>query len=358
MPRTLTIIVPCFNEEAVIEKFHRALTDVIDRLTDLVWTVLYVDDGSKDLTLSVLRQLEREDDRVRVASLSRNFGHQAALSAGLDLATTDAVLTMDCDLQHPPALIPELLEQWNAGWDIVSTIRRETADSSLLKRNTSKFFYRLINRLSDTQVPAGAADFGLLSRPAYEALRAMPETHRFLRGLVSWMGFSRTFVEFDAPPRAAGESKYTLRRMLKFASDALLSFSSAPLRLATMLGLAVTSVGFLYLAYVLGRFLFVGDLVPGWGSLAATVLFLGGVQLLCLGIVSEYVARIYEQVKGRPRYLLKYTTASTQPPPRRTQGDLYGYLSTEDERTELRHSMRAPHRDLVPETALAGENER
>lgn len=341
MQRSVAIVVPCFNEAEVLPHFHRELTAILDRLPGYRFDMLFVDDGSRDGTLEQLLMLAARDSRVRVASLSRNFGHQAALSAGLDLVDADAAISMDCDLQHPPALIPQLLSEWEAGHDIVSTIREETADSGWLKRATSAAFYKLINRLSDTTVIAGAADFGLLSRAAYTALRDMPERHRFLRGMVSWLGFSRTFIHFQAPARFAGQSKYTLRKMLRLAKDALLSFSSLPLRVASVSGMVVTLGGAGYLLYVLGRMLFVGDLVPGWASLIATMLFLGGVQLLCLGVASEYIARIYEQVKGRPQYLLKVKPQPVAAP--RRAGRTGGF--TEQQLLEFVESMRAQTRE-------------
>ncbi|MEZ6055668.1 MAG: glycosyltransferase family 2 protein [Planctomycetaceae bacterium] len=312
--QTVTIVVPCYNESEVIRSFHTALDGTLKTIHDVDFSILFVDDGSRDDTLDHLLALAKLDSRVRVASLSRNFGHQAALSAGIDLVDTDALITMDCDLQHPPSLIPEIIAHWRNGHEIVSTIREETANCGLLKRVTSHSFYWLINKLSDTRIIDGAADFGLLSRRAYTALREMPERHRFIRGMVSWLGFSRTFVRFHAPERFAGTSKYTLRKMLRLASDAVLSFSSTPLRVSSYCGFIVTIAGAAYLTYILMRQALVGDLVPGWGSLIATILFIGGVQLLCLGVASEYIARIYEQVKGRPTYVLQRSPRDARTP--------------------------------------------
>lgn len=336
MTRTVAIVVPCFNEAEVLPQFHRELTRILDCLSMFTFQILFVDDGSTDGTLERLMKLSRSDRRVQVASLARNFGHQTALTAGLSLVDADAVITMDCDLQHPPAVIVELLRLWDAGNDIVSTLRCDTADSGWFKRATSAAFYRIINRLSDTEIIAGAADFQLLSRRACLALRKMPERHRFLRGMVSWLGFPRAFVPFHAPERFAGQSKYTLRKMLRLAGDAVLSFSSIPLRVASVCGFFVTLAGAAYLMYVLGRHVLVGDLVPGWGSLMAILLVLGGVQLLCLGIASEYIARIYEQVKGRPQFLLKLAPGELRTRQKPTPASL-----SEFELLDLVESMRS-----------------
>jgi len=310
---SVAVVVPCYNEEQVLEEFHRALTEVLEFEDEYDFQVIFVDDGSRDSTSEILQRLAKADPRVEFVSLARNFGHETAMAAGLDLAETDAVVILDSDLQHPPELIPELLRQWRAGHDVVSAVRGENADGGRLKRFTSGGFYRVINVLSETEITAGASDFVLLSRTAYTALRKMPEHRRFLRGMVSWLGLPRAFVPFEAPPRFAGQSKYSLRKLFALAGDALFSFSSVPLRLATVCGLASTFAGGAYLLYVFVRLLFVGDGASAWGLLFATVLLLGGLQMLCLGIVGEYIARIHEQVQGRPHYVLKRNTITEQP---------------------------------------------
>jgi dolichol-phosphate mannosyltransferase len=301
----LCVVSPCFNEEEGITTFYRDVRAVLDSLVGWTYTILLVDDGSSDRTLEVLNAIAAADPAVEVFSLARNFGHQIALSAGLDAAVGDAIVMMDSDLQHPPSLIPKMVEAFCSGSDIVSAVRADTVGSGVFKSSSSGLFYRLINLLSDVHVVPGAADFCLLSQRAHRALLSMPERHRFLRGMVSWIGFNRTFLTFEAPARRLGTSKYTLRKMLKLALDGVFSFSAMPIRLATRFGLAVSGVGFLYLAYILARFVFVGDLIEGWASSLATLLILGGVQLTFLGILGEYVARIYEESKGRPLYFLK-----------------------------------------------------
>ena len=304
--RTLCVVSPCFNEAAGIRAFYAALKAVLDSLDDLDHRIVLVDDGSTDETLSRLDALAAEDDRVRVYSLSRNFGHQVALSAGCDVARGDALVLMDCDLQHPPDLIPAMVAKWRAGADVVSAVRLRTADASILKRLSAWAFYRLLNSISDTPIVPDAADFVLLSGPARDALLRMPERHRFLRGMVSWIGFRREFVEYRAPARRAGESSYTLRRMVRLASDALFSFSTAPVRLATRMGLAVVACGMLYLAYILYTIVArPGQIVQGWTSLIIVVLIVSGVQIIFIGLIGEYIARIFEEAKGRPLYFFK-----------------------------------------------------
>jgi glycosyltransferase involved in cell wall biosynthesis len=310
----ICFVIPCYNEEGMVGHFYRALRDEIDKLDDLQHHILFIDDGSTDATLAELNRIAEQDDSVAVYSLSRNFGHQIALSAGLDFAQGDAVLMMDCDLQHPPQLVAGMVEQWRNGSDIVSAVRLHTQDASLFKRFSSQAFYWLINRLSETRIAPGVADFCLLSKPAHLALRAMPERHRFLRGMIAWIGFKRTYITFEAPPRAMGRSKYTTLKMLGLALDALFSFSTAPIKLATRFGVGIVMLGVAYLIYILGRYFFVGDLVPGWGSLICTLMLLGGTQLVFVGLIGEYIARVFEEAKGRPLYVLKQRPGEIYPP--------------------------------------------
>ena len=304
--RTLCVVSPCFNEAAGIRDFYTALKNVLASLTDLDHRIVFVDDGSTDTPLQLLDELAGADERVRIYSLSRNFGHQVALTAGCDVARGDALVLMDSDLQHPPALIPAMVAKWRAGADVVSAVRLRTAGASVFKRASAGAFYRLLNSISDTPIVPDAADFVLLSAPARDALLRMPERHRFLRGMVAWIGFRREFVEYQAPARGAGAASYTLRRMIRFASDALFSFSTAPVRLATRMGLAVVACGMVYLAYILYTILaHPGQLVPGWSSLIIVVLILSGVQIIFIGLIGEYVARIFEEAKGRPLYFFK-----------------------------------------------------
>ena len=300
----LAIVVPCYNEAAVVERFYAELARALEGV-DVGWRVCFVDDGSTDGTLERLNALASAHRQVRVYSLSRNFGHQVALSAGLDVTRGSAVVMMDADLQHPPSVIPSMIASWRRGCDVVSAVREETADAGWFKRATGAAFYRLINRHGETAIVPGAADFCLLSARAHEALCAMPERHRFLRGMVSWIGFDRTYVSFQAPRRPAGQSKYTTLKMVALALDAVFSFSAAPMRLATRVGLALFVPGTVYFAYILIRYFTMDDFVRGWGSLICTLMIIGGVQLVFIGIIGEYLARIFEESKRRPLYFFK-----------------------------------------------------
>jgi dolichol-phosphate mannosyltransferase len=308
----LTVIVPCFNEAPVVHRFTAELVEVLERL-DPGWRVCFIDDGSTDATLERLNEIAAHDGRIRVYSLSRNFGHQIALSAGLDVTVGSPVVMMDADLQHPPALIPEMVALWRSGYDVVSAVRQETADATWFKRVTANTFYWLINRFGETPIVPGAADFCLLSVRAHQAICSMPERHRFLRGMVSWIGFNRTYVPFQAPSRTAGESKYTTLKMVSLAVDALFSFSAAPMRMATRFGLALLVPGALYFLYILLRYVALDDFVRGWGSLIGTLMIIGGVQLIFIGMVGEYLARIFEESKHRPLYFFKQTPDDRRP---------------------------------------------
>ena len=301
----LCLVCPCYNEEEVIGEFYHELKAVLASIEDIDHRIIFVDDGSTDSSLQRLHTLAAHDHCVQVYSLSRNFGHQIALTAGLDVARGDAVVMMDSDLQHPPTLIRRMIELWREGYDVVSAARQSTADASFLKRFTSSGFYRLVNILSDTPIAIGVADCCLLSRRAHAALRNMPERHRFLRGMISWIGFKRAFLPYDAAPRARGKSKYTLARMLSLAFEAIFSFSVAPIKIAARIWIIIIMCGVVYLTYVVLRYLVFGDLVQGWGSLISVTLILGGLQLAFIGLIGGYLARIFEEVKDRPLYLFK-----------------------------------------------------
>ena len=308
----LSVVVPCYNESEVIGIFHRALRPVLESLADLDHEIVFVDDGSTDDTLAQLNSIAQSDPSVRVCSLSRNFGHQISLTAGLDFAEGDAVIMMDSDLQHPPSLIPALVSRWREGYDVVSAVRQRTAGESWFKNFTSRGFYVLLNALSSTQVPPGAADFCLVTARVRQALIDMPERHRFLRGMISWVGFRRVLVPYEAPSRAAGKTKYSPAKMVALALDAVFSFSAEPLRLALRAGVAIALLGFAYLAWTLIYGYVIRGLVPGYASLIAVVLILGGFQLAFIGLIGQYLARVFEEVKGRPVYLLKQRPADAR----------------------------------------------
>ncbi|WP_460166644.1 glycosyltransferase family 2 protein [Thermostilla marina] len=304
----ITIISPFFNEESSVSLFFDAVYAVSCSLRSRGHTVdfIFVDDGSTDGTLDALQTLARQHSGVTVLSLSRNFGHQIALTAGIDHANADAAILLDSDLQHPPELIPVLVDRWENGYKIVQTIRNHTEDASLLKSLTSSLFYRVFNFFSDTPIQMHAADFCLIDRSVISALQSMPERHRFLRGMLAWMGYPRTYVQYTAPPRIAGQSKYTFRKMLRLATDALFSFSSRPARLASHVGLSLALAGILYLAYVVIGYTFALPFVHGWASLISTQLILHGITLFILGIHGQYISRIYEEDKRRPLYFIQH----------------------------------------------------
>jgi glycosyltransferase involved in cell wall biosynthesis len=303
----LSIVCPAFQEEEVLPLFHKELAAVLDRLeADWRAEVIYVDDGSVDRTLPVLKEMAAADRRIRYFSLSRNFGHQAALTAGMEQARGDIVISMDSDLQHPPEVIPALLEKWREGFDVVLTIRAEDQRLSLTKRLTSKLFYRIMGALSSTDIRMSASDFRLMSRPALNALLRLQEHHRFLRGMVQWIGFRSAEIHFHPRQRQAGKTKYTLRRMLRLAGDGLFSFSTAPLRLATYLGAIALCMGAAHTLWLAVTWLFGSSTTStGWHYLMVSAEIMGGAILCGLGTVGTHVGRIFEQVKERPLYLVK-----------------------------------------------------
>jgi polyisoprenyl-phosphate glycosyltransferase len=302
--RKISIICPAYEEEAVLPRFHAELSAVLDALPpEYEAEVIYVDDGSEDGTLAALRQIAAADSRVHYLSLSRNFGHQAAITAGLEHARGDAIITLDSDLQHPPSLIPTLLKHWREGHDIVMTLREEDPDLGTFKRVTSRAFFELMRRLSETEMRIAASDYRLMSRRAVDALLRFPEMHRFLRGMVHWLGFPTATVRFQVASRGAGKSKFTFARLFAFAIDALLSFSKVPLRLIFLLGMVFTLAGMVGCGIDFVRILFGNGL--GLLTVVAVMLVVGGCILASIGLVGEYVGRVYEQVKDRPLYLLK-----------------------------------------------------
>jgi len=309
----LSVVVPVFNEADGLRLLWEKLSSVLAGLGEY-WEVVFVDDGSHDSSWSVLKQLHEQNPQVRALRLSRNFGHQTALTAGMEAARGAVIITMDADLQHPPDLIPELVRQWQAGHQIVHTVRQHTVDASPFKRFSSWAFYWLINHLGGTRIEPNTADFRLLDRQVIDALRAMPEHRRFLRGMINWLGFRQCAVPFQAPPRAVGTTKYSLRRMVRLALDAVLSFSTLPLRLAIYMGLLIALGSFLYLGFVLYAALFTDRAVAGWASVIGVLLFLGAIQLLFTGLIGEYIARIYEETRQRPLYLVAERIGWSEPP--------------------------------------------
>jgi polyisoprenyl-phosphate glycosyltransferase len=302
----LSVVIPLYNEEGGLARLVQRLTPILDSL-DMDVEVVFVDDGSRDTTAQLAREQANADSRFKLVQLSRNFGHQAAISAGMDYASGDAVVVMDGDLQDPPEEIPKFVAKWRDGYQVVYAIRRSRQEI-WPKRAAYWLFYRMLRRISKIEVPPDSGDFGLIDREVAQLLRQMPERNRFLRGLRSWVGLRQTGVEVDREARAAGESKYTLAKLVGLAMDGFISFSYAPLQLATRTGFVVSAVGFLFGAWLIVLRLGWGIEVPGWTSLMVVVVFLGGVQLITTGILGEYIGRIYDEVKRRPLYIVSGTT--------------------------------------------------
>ncbi|HVN66824.1 MAG TPA: glycosyltransferase family 2 protein [Candidatus Sulfotelmatobacter sp.] len=300
----LSIVVPVYNEQESLKELHDRLTAVLKPL-NLHYEIIMVDDGSTDGSLAVIGELRRHDPRVKFLSFSRNFGHMIALTAGLDHAAGRAVITLDADLQHPPSLIPILIEKWRAGAEVVNTLRQETKGAALFKSLSAGFFYWLLNRIARLDLPANAADYRLLDRRVVDSLKTVRERSRFLRGLVRWVGFKQVSVNYEADARFAGRTKYSTGRMVAFALDGITSFSAFPLRLATYLGLTVAGFSFFYILYAVYIRLFTSRAIEGWTSVLVTVLFIGGVQLIFLGVLGEYLSRVFEETKQRPLYVLR-----------------------------------------------------
>ncbi len=302
--KRISIVIPVYNESANLRPLHRRLDEALSAIA-YDCEMLFVDDGSIDGTFEILQGLAEADPRVRALQLSRNFGQQAAITAGLEHAVGDAILTMDGDLQHPPELIAELLKKWEEGYEVVYTIREESRDVGALKAATSAAFYRVFSRIADFELPGGTADFRLLDRSVREAVLEMQERTRFLRGMIHWTGFRRFAVRYRADPRHAGRTKYSARRMLHLAMDAVTSFSPAPLRVASLVGVVTAVMALFYLVFVLYSAIVKGNVVAGWASVLAVLLILGGTQLVAIGILGEYVYKIYIETKRRPHYFVR-----------------------------------------------------
>ena len=301
----LSVIVPVFNESAVIQAFYDRTRPALSAIPGVEFELIFVDDGSRDDSYQQLAGLAARDRRVRVIKFSRNFGHQVAITAGLDRARGDCVVVIDADLQDPPEVIGQMVEQWRAGYDIVYGVRADRAGESALKLLTASLFYRLLNAITKINIPVDVGDFRLISRRAADELRQLREKDRFVRGLVSWIGFRQTGVSYHREKRYAGETKYPYRKMIKFALDGVTSFSTMPLRIAMWMGYGSSVLAFLYLISVFVQRL-LGHTVQGWATIMVALLFLGGVQLICLGIIGEYVGRIFNESKARPLYVIEH----------------------------------------------------
>lgn len=310
---SISVVIPCYNEAESVAACHQRMSTVLSSLGE-TYEIIYVDDGSHDATVSVISRLQDSDPQIVLARLSRNFGHQIAVSAGMEMARGLAVVIIDADLQDPPELIPQMLDHWRQGYQVVYGVRESREGESGFKLWTAKSFYRFINRLSDIDIPLDTGDFRLIDRIVVDAFKRMPEKHRLLRAMSSWIGYSQIGLPYHRARRAAGETKYPLRKMLTLALDGIVSFSIVPLRLVTFIGFASAMLAFLGIIYSLTVRLFTHSWVHGWAISFIAMLFMGAAQLFGMGILGEYVGRIYTESKQRPLYLLRGPNPIAHPP--------------------------------------------
>jgi polyisoprenyl-phosphate glycosyltransferase len=301
----VSIVTPFYNESDGVKVFYESIISLFKQHPQIRFEVVCVDDGSRDDTLLYLQEIAQTDSRFRVIELSRNFGKEAALTAGIDLAIGNAVIIMDADLQDPPELIIKMIEQWQTGIDVVLAKRSDRSVDSFLKRKTAEYFYRLHNAISPISIPENVGDFRLMDRSVVEALKQLPEQQRFMKGLFAWVGFKTSVVEYTRMQRAVGDSKFSGWKLWNFALEGITSFSSAPLRAWTYIGLFIAFLSMIYAIFIIGRTLINGIDIPGYASLLVAILFLGGLQLISIGILGEYIGRIYIESKQRPRYIIR-----------------------------------------------------
>jgi polyisoprenyl-phosphate glycosyltransferase len=307
----VSIVVPVFNEEENVPELHRRVSAAM-KYMNLSFELIFVDDGSTDRSLDIMLEISEKDKNVKIIQLSRNFGHQVAIIAGIDHAYGEAVIMMDSDLQHPPELIEKLIEKWQEGYDVVYTCRDQTPDVSRFKKLTSYCFYMLVNYLAEVNISPGTADFRLLDRNVIESLRTFGERSIFLRGIINWVGYRQAAIRYRAAARYSGESKYSFLRMVRFALHGITSFSSIPLYISAFLGMIISFCSFLYAGMVIYMRLFTDRVVEGWTSVMVALLFLGGIHLITLGIQGIYLGQVYKEVKGRPRYLIRRVYGANQ----------------------------------------------
>jgi dolichol-phosphate mannosyltransferase len=306
----ISIVIPLLNEEGNIPLLYITLLPIIEQIsTD--YEIIFVDDGSKDSSFERISEISAQNKRVLGISLSRNFGHQVALTAGLEHSSGEVVIMMDADMQHPPEVISDLYNKYREGFDIINAIRMDTEGLGAFKKMTSRWFYKIINKFSNTQIETGAADFRLMNRKTVNAFLQLKEKDRFTRGLISWMGFKQATISYTASARFSGRSKYSIIKMFCFAADGITSFSAKPLRMSFYAGLIVSLIGLLYAIYAVIEY-FVGKTIPGWTSILVSILIIGGIQLISIGIIGEYLARVFNEAKNRPLYLVKKYTSDLE----------------------------------------------
>ncbi|NMP37055.1 MAG: glycosyltransferase family 2 protein [Clostridiales bacterium] len=309
--KTVTLIVPCYNEKDVLPMFYREVSAVLEKCTDYAFTFLFVNDGSRDTTLLILRSLAEMDTRVKYISLSRNFGKESAMLAGMKYARTDYVGILDADLQHSPELIPDMLAALDSGFDIAAARRVDRSGESKIKSAFSRGFYKVINKLSDVDIAEGAQDYRMMKRKVVEAILSMPEYNRFSKGIFSWVGFKTKWFEHVNRERAAGTTKWSFRKLSHYALDGIIGFSTAPLKFSLYVGVLASVCGFLYALYTIIKTLIIGTDVPGYPSIISAIFIFGGLILVCLGVIGEYISRIYLEVKKRPVFIIDETNIQT-----------------------------------------------
>lgn len=303
--KKVSVIIPCYNEQQSLPGLYEALSQLMDTCNSYEWELLFVNDGSTDDTLSVIRQLRAEDARVCYIDLSRNFGKERAMLAGFDHVTGDCTAIIDADLQHPPMVIADMLKLWEDGAEDVYAKRRTRGTEGFLRKHFTRLYYRILQRLADTEVLTNVGDFRLLDRKCIEALKQLRETQRYTKGLYCWIGFRKTFVLFDQEDRRAGQSSFNALKLFNLAIEGITSYSTAPLRMATLFGLMVSMAAFIYLCFVFVKTLLYGDPVQGFPTLISVILFLGGLQLISIGIIGEYLGRVFHETKHRPVYIIR-----------------------------------------------------
>ena len=303
--RTISILVPCYNEEAVLKEFHERTAAVVEGIRDYEFRFIFVNDGSSDHTLDILRELHEADGRVSYIDLSRNFGKELAMVAGIDCCDSDALVIMDADLQDPPELLPEMISWWEKGYQDVSARRRSREGETFFKKWSSHTYYKVLQKVSDIPVQRDVGDFRLLDRQCVEALKRLRESQRYTKGLFTWVGFSKKEILFDREARVAGTTKWNYWKLFNLAIEGITSFTIVPLRAASFLGFCMFFLSLAYMAFIIGKTLLYGDPVPGYPSIVSILLFIGGIQLLVLGIIGEYLGRIFNESKHRPLYLVK-----------------------------------------------------
>lgn len=299
-----SIVIPVLNEEKVLNELYKRLTKVMTDIGES-YEIIFINDGSTDNSLKIMKQLHTHDKRIKIIDFSRNLGHQIAITAGIDFTSGDAVITIDADLQDPPEVIPDLIKKWKEGYEVIYGIREKRKGENFFKKISTLIFYRLINKMTMINMPPDSGDFRLIDKKVVNNLKNIRENNRYVRGLTYWIGFKQIGVPYERDKRFAGKSKYPIKKLFKLAYDAIFSFSNFPLKIATYFGFIVSFLSFLYLIYALIIKLFTNSVIHGWTSLMISILFLGGVQLICLGIIGEYIARINDEVKKRPLYIIK-----------------------------------------------------